>query len=376
MGTASDGLLLGQLGAQWLSKSAQAPTEKQHGNDFNGVVLVLSIAGPCTLVAAGVLCAGMVVHRWCPPANKVQFGKLSVWRSVVVVLIGLSPLLWCVFGGEGFKNVLIAMVVMHWACMMTLPVMYYVSWSFTAKDVGQYAVSFYSELFIEQRQDLLQKMLRGSIIGIMFLVCAVGGFLLLRCETYSWRFCMKKFEKPLKEYGFAPYSEDFRWAAALYFTFINPVFEELFWRVFLHRELPLALGADLPVSGVEASLLGRLCQGGDSGNIGPWSSLLHEARAISPRRVEDLKALEVASLCRWGVSVMYASYHMWPMKVVFRSIWWVYVLPCFLGLVFLGRGFLLMRESAGFGLPAATVMHVFVDAAFSIICLVHFPSAE
>lgn len=66
---------------------------------------------------------------------------------------------------------------------------------------------------------------------------------------------------------------------------------------------------------------------------------------------------------------MYASYHLWPIMGVFRSVWWVYAVLGFFGLMCLGRFLLLLREHPQFGIPAAYVLHVWVDAAFAALAL-------
>lgn len=70
---------------------------------------------------------------------------------------------------------------------------------------------------------------------------------------------------------------------------------------------------------------------------------------------------------------MYASYHLWPIKVVLQQVWWAYAAMGFASLLCLGRFFLLLREHPRFGLPAAYVLHVWVDAAFALLALFKAP---
>jgi len=273
----------------------------------------------------------------------------SFLRVAAIVLIGLSPLFNCVLLGESYSSVLIAMVTMHWGAMLVLPALYTAvrAWFGHARPTLQ----FYRALAEETSQDFVQKSLRGGVLGVVFFVGAVFFLLLFRCRTASWFFCVKNFRDPLEEYGFESHSFLFRMFAAVYFTLWNPVAEEFFWRVFLHRELGTALGI-----GGEESLLGQM----DSKDVGPWMGLVYDLLETLPSR---------PTLVRWGISCLYASYHMWPVKVVFQDIWIYYAPLGFCFLVCLGRLLLLLRENPNFGLPAAYLLHVWVDAAFAALCL-------
>jgi len=214
---------------------------------------------------------------------------------------------------------------------------------------GYAALCFYSDTFRELQVDGEAKTLRGSVLGIPVLIIFVVAYVCFRCKTYPWALCVKSFTGPMEEYGFEPHSMPFRVLTAAYFTFWNPVVEEFFWRVFLHHELGEALGCDVAKEE-------RL----QPDEAGPWRSLLDGAVHAAPGRAPHL---------RWGVSAMYASYHLWPIKVVLQQVWWAYAAMGFASLLCLGRFFLLLREHPRFGLPAAYVLHVWVDAAFALLAL-------
>jgi len=275
----------------------------------------------------------------------------SKLRAFALVCIGLSPLITCVGVGENMQSVLVAMVLMHWGAMLILPAAFYAAASFSGHGYASYR--FYIELFREQQMNSEAKTLRGCALGVPVLILLLVGYLSFRCKTLSWPFCIKDFIPPLEQYGFEAHSMSFRLIAAGYFTFWNPAIEEFFWRVFLHRELGLALGFN-PKE--EKHLLRGDADGG------PWRDLLHETATAFPGRAIAL---------RWGVSAMYAAYHTWPMKLLFQRTWWLYTVLGFCCLVCLGRFFLILREMPHFGLIAAYILHAWVDAAFALLCLFH-----
>jgi len=276
-------------------------------------------------------------------------GSPSRARALALVGIGLSPLANCVLLGEASEDVLVAMVTMHWGAMLVLPMLYHAVRC--SQGFGPATLEFYRQLCGDHWRDGFQKSLRGTVLGVPIFLGLVAGYLCFRCKTASWLLCIKNFRDPLEEWGFADHSMLFRLVAALYFTFWNPVIEEFFWRVFLHRELGAASGYDLQEKSPDLA---------DDKGVGPWGGLLRDLSACMPGP---------AAPVRWGVCAMYASYHTWPIKVVFQRIWWVYAVLGFCFLVFLGRLFLVLRENPHFGLPAAYIVHVWVDAGFAVLCL-------
>uniref|UniRef100_A0A7S2ISH8 Uncharacterized protein n=1 Tax=Zooxanthella nutricula TaxID=1333877 RepID=A0A7S2ISH8_9DINO len=273
----------------------------------------------------------------------------SAWRALALVLIGFGPLANCVVLGEGSHSVLVAMVSMHWGAMLVPPMLFYLVRS--CQGHGYAALRLYTQACSEVRADAVAKALRGTALGVpTFLLFGVG-YLSMRCRTLVWPLCIVNFQDPLEDYGFEVHAMLFRVFAGVYFTFWNPVIEELFWRVFLHRELGDALGID---EKEEAALISR------DDATAPWRSLLRGALGALPGRGVPL---------RWGVSALYASYHVWPITIVFVRVTWMYAVGGFLFLMTLGRFFVLLREHRSFGLMAAYVLHVWVDAAFAVLCL-------
>lgn len=335
--------------------TGSAPSTRWTPQDTQALLVCGAIGFGCALLAKLLLAVAYAADRHvaaeaadteATPLAKSHDEGPSLLRTAAIVAIGLSPLLNCVFLGESFDSVLIAMVAMHWGAMLVLPCLYIAVRSYCGH--GKAMFRFYSDLFQESRQAFWEKSLRGSMLGLPVFCGAVGGLLAFRCRTFTWELCINHFGTPLEEYGFHRRSFGFRIVAALYFTFWNPIVEELFWRVFLHRELGLALGA------------GQETKPTLSAEDGPWAQLVHGVFDALPKK---------PALLRWGVSCLYASYHTWPIKVVFGRVWLYYVPIGFCGLVCLGRFFLCLRENTNFGLPAAYALHAWIDAAFAALCL-------
>lgn len=322
-----------------------------------------------------------------PRLRQTQWGRVAA-----LVVIGLSPLFLCLSVGNFDRNVLLVMILMHTGCMALEPACYYLGRECSELGSSREAVVFYNFVWRQHKAGACWKALRGFVLGLpIFLVLTIGYFF-FRCRTARWLLCINSFERPLEEQGFRHHSMAFRIIASLYFTFVNPFYEEFFWRVFLHRELGLAAGMPVlhdrpePSSGGIASeeeepkedvleVEEREAVAMASGAYG----LLQEDKGGERERWRDLSSRLSDMLpltggrwwVRWSVCLMYASYHMWPISVIFQRMRWLYAGGGFCFLALLGRFFLLLRESPHFGLPAAIMVHICVDAAFSVICLWH-----
>lgn len=279
------------------------------------------------------------------------------WRIISLVLIGMSPLASCLVVGENL-GVLFAMVAMHWISMLVLPALYFVARSHEEASFAAATLTFCRRVWDQDLAHSFLKSIRGCVFGMPLFVVLIAGYLSFRCKTFSWALCMRSFEQPLEASGFEPHSMPFRLLSALYFTFWNPLIEEFFWRVFLHREV----GTEVGVERIETFEM----------SDAPWQKLW-----LGILELPATDASWSSAAVRWGVSLMYASYHTWPMKVLFffNYVGWLHVVAGFLFLVCLGRFFVILRESPDFGLPAAYACHAWVDAAFAVLCLVEIHEA-
>lgn len=337
--------------------------------DSSAALSCLYLACGCSAVSILAMASALLVERRrSTAARELSIVKVppSSWaRKVMLSLIGLGPLFTCVSIGRSLENVIAAMVTMHWGAMVLVPslycaVQYYLGY-------GAAMELFYLGLFDGAMKHSLWKCLRGTVLGVSVFWGTCGGFYLASCKTFRWTLCAHSVRRPLEDYGFLDHSVWFQLLAAMYFTFANPAFEEFFWRVFLHRELGLAIGANkqVPAAAVDPD---SLLEGGEEAKK-PWTSLVQEAIETIPTSAEQL---HTGCSVRWGVSILYASYHAWPIMVLFHKTWWAYAPLGFCFLVALGRFFVMLRENPHFGLPAAYATHAWIDAAFAMVCFSDF----
>mmetsp|Transcript_70553 Transcript_70553/g.132001 ORF Transcript_70553/g.132001 Transcript_70553/m.132001 type:complete len:371 (+) Transcript_70553:118-1230(+) len=343
--------------------------------DITEGALCLTLVAVCLLVATALL---VYLSRFCGNPEDEESTLLLLhgtkkdvvkpWLAMLLLLgIGFSPLGCCVMIGGSLDNVLAAMFAMHWLFMLLLPLLYYV---FLARVGGGAQVlaptaAFYKGVFNQERKSLLLRLGRGTLLGLPACLGIVATYSLARCRTLRWGLCVEDLREPMESYGFAKHSMTFRVMGALYFTFWNPFVEELFWRVFLYRELGLSLGGCFPGQIADAAVDQDL-------PVNPWWQLWEDLLGLAKLPMNSIVQLQrdcTASLPRTLVCALYASYHMWPISVLFGSLWWIYGMGGFVFLACLGRFFLLLRESPGFGIAAAYSVHLWVDAAFAIMCL-------
>jgi membrane protease YdiL (CAAX protease family) len=170
-------------------------------------------------------------------------------------------------------------------------------------------------------------------------------------------------------------------AFALEFTFVNSGLEELFWRVYLYRELGGSKSLNGTISNGDLSTLlhnapSNNTYGGDSiktasgdrsdlgsNNSDLESGLLSSGKSSSTRTCE-WPPIPAAELPKVLNSCYYASYHV---VVMLCFVPWYLAMAGFCGLVVLGRILVHCRDSAEFGLIAGWGIHAGLDGAFCLI---------
>lgn len=121
------------------------------------------------------------------------------------------------------------MFLMHWVSMVPIVLMY------TWLRQGSSSLLWYSAYL--KSQDY------RSIIGIPSLLLLTGtmgvivAYILSTCRFHDWRLCVGRIDSTLADYGFENMSKAQIIMSAVYFCIMNPIIEELFWRVFMHREI-------------------------------------------------------------------------------------------------------------------------------------------
>lgn len=148
---------------------------------------------------------------------------------------------------------------------------------------------------------------------------------------------------------------------SIWFSIVNPILEELFWRVFLADELdePCSCMGDskardaIPPPPDRPSIELSFVVGPDQRQDQDCSHSQHAGRSFA--------AIEAS---RWLISSYYAAYHV---IVVIRFF------PAFMGLttlIFLtivGRILLHVRDMPRFGMCTSIIVHAGLDAAFAIV---------
>ena len=134
---------------------------------------------------------------------------------------------------------------------------------------------------------------------------------------------------------------------------MNSALEELFWRVYLHRELARAPPPCAAARADAEPPAPAAWFGAGAGAAAGGAGLLAEL----------LSARERPKLI---VSCYYASYHF---VVVLFFVPWYLAVPAAGGLVVLGRAMVFLRDSERFGLVTAWGFHAGLDACFCLVML-------
>lgn len=164
-------------------------------------------------------------------------------------------------------------------------------------------------------------------------------------------------------------------ALAVEFTFVNSGLEELFWRVYLYRELggahALHGSADLSTllpAAAPANTYGADAVKGAAGDRGHGGSSDLESGLLAPQsgraRGGAWSLLGAAEAPKVLVSCYYASYHF---VVMLCFVPWYLAVGGFGGLVVLGRVLVFCRESDRLGLVTGWGVHAGLDGAFCLI---------
>jgi len=179
-------------------------------------------------------------------------------------------------------NVFIAMFVMHWTVMVLVPI------CIVLYTQGKAGLSWYKE-YLRQQAPLSD--LRISLGLFVFgTLVAFGSYALNSCQTIDWDLCIGSVNSNIANYGFQNSPNWLIILCAAYFPIVNPLIEELFWRVFMDHEYTLT---EEPALIEEESMI---LAATESGN--PKSPAI-----ISTRTSEVPLKIRVLFSC------LYASYH-------------------------------------------------------------------
>ena len=257
-------------------------------------------------------------------------------RILQVVLAGSLPALIVAFGLFVFRNIFIAMFLMHWIGMVPVAV------ALSMYNRGRKGLDFYWEY-------LRQQQFSSDLFALMLLWTAGFGFTIAvyaadSCKTYSWALCVGQVDGNMGQYGFNEFPRWFVIVCAGYFSIVNPFIEEMFWRVFMIAE----------TAPPESSCEKRTNTDEEAGLVrnGP----------DGPPVVEDPYPLDTAIL----FGMLYASYHTLVVGALLGA--WTYALVSFVTLSGLGVSFhwLIHAYDPAKGFYRAVFLHAGIDLGIVI----------
>ena len=199
-----------------------------------------------------------------------------------IIILGLLPAAVVALSMFVGHNIFVAMFVMHWTAMAFVPVvfLYFLH--------GKSEIRWYMDYI--QQQELLPDWRICILLLLLGVLVTVLGYMADSCRTLSWHFCVGRVDDNLAKYGFEEASKALIIACAVYFPIVNPIIEELFWRVFMDREYTLqAAKLSDQVIDEEASQLV------DNGDLVPL--------------IKTTKSQQIPISVKLVFSSLYSSYH-------------------------------------------------------------------
>jgi hypothetical protein len=267
----------------------------------------------------------------------------GLWRIIFVGLLPAVVVALSMFVGH---NIFIAMFVMHWSSMIPVPL------ALTYFIHGKAEIRWYIE-YVKQ-----QKFLSDWRICLMLLTVGtlvpVLGYMADSCKTAQWHFCVGAVDDNLAQYGFKDAPKALIIACAVYFPIVNPIIEELFWRVYMDREYTFSACLATREGAEDESL--HLMENG--------ASMDNNSDTILPTK--STKSNEIPLYVKLIFSSLYSSYHTMVVGVFLGGV--QYGILAFFGIGALGLLFQYIfsvsDNRSGFG--RAVCFHVGIDAGVVI----------
>lgn len=157
----------------------------------------------------------------------------SIWRLLLLVLISIGPFLTMIFFISFLKNVGAAMIFMHWVCMVIGPAVYV--------HLASDGWAYYVHVYLCQGPQHSRWRRQGAWAALGFVLGAgvvyLGFGILNVILLAAWDFDLQEDVRvrALSSGLDQPFTVTL--LLSLYFILVNPIIEEIFWRVFLYREL-------------------------------------------------------------------------------------------------------------------------------------------
>jgi len=208
---------------------------------------------------------------------------MSNFGLIRIVCVGLLPAATVALSMFVGHNIFVAMFVMHWTAMILAPLalVYFLH--------GKYEIQWYLD-YIRQQQFFSDWRLCVPLF-LLGVIITVLGYMVDSCRTMSWHFCVGQVDDNLAKYGFEDASKALIIACAVYFPLVNPLIEELFWRVFMDREYTVSVG----LSSIET--------------VEDESSHLVESGECPQNDIKSTKSDSIPISIKLLFSSLYSSYH-------------------------------------------------------------------
>jgi hypothetical protein len=258
---------------------------------------------------------------------------MQVHPLVILTLIGLLPATAVSLSMFLGHNLFLAMFVMHWAAIAFTVIAY------TAVTGGLSGLRWYIRYLVAQQ---LKSVLWFCIIFFFAgILVVVSGYISASCRLNEWRYCVGDVDDNIAKYGFQDAQTWLLIVSLIYFPLMNPLLEELFWRVFMMRAAGFFPDESSQRESDEEIGLIR----GENGT----SRLLSETLKTVPFSVRLL------------LSALYASYHTVVVGVFLGGI--VYGVASFFMVTALGLIFFVLFSTFAFdeGFYPAVFLHMGVD---------------
>lgn len=163
-----------------------------------------------------------------------------------VVCSGLIPCSIVAVGLFVFRNILIAMFMMHWIGMIPVAV------GVCVYNRGAAGLVFYLDYLLQQK--VVKDAVQLIFLFFLGLSVTIGMYVADSCKTNAWALCVGRVDERISQYGFHDYPHWLVVLCAIYFPVVNPFIEEMFWRVFMIAETSVS-GTDTAQPDEEAQLM-------------------------------------------------------------------------------------------------------------------------
>ena len=204
-----------------------------------------------------------------------------------IAAAGLLPATIVAISMFAIHNLFVAMFLMHWFAMVPIIVLF--SYLSKHKEDMWWYVRY---LAMQEVKSIIV-----SFFGLFTLGCVVPvlSYMAASCRTAEWGLCIGPVTDNIAEFGFKEAPTWLIVACAIYFPVVNPLIEEMFWRVCMNHESRFASEEDSREESATLIEEGVLSRSSDPDSIVGVPKEINLHVACWPLRIL--------------FSVLYASYH-------------------------------------------------------------------